>query len=340
MPPECPGRGWRGSTPERSDLDWLCAAAALAERGRPLSRPNPAVGAIVVSNGRVVGRGWTQAGGRPLAEALALQQAGEAARGGTLYVTLEPCAHASQRGPACADLAAAAGLARVVAAVRDPDPRTAGAGFERIVAAGIATALVPCAAAEASLRGYLSQRTGGRPHITLKLALSLDGAIALASGQSRWITGPEARAHAHLERARADAILVGGGTLRADAPRLDVRLAGLEGRSPQRWVLTRGVAPDGWNVLASPGDISAMAAVQYLLIEGGAEAAAAFLKDDLVDRLLIYRAPIVIGSGKPGVATIGLTDLAAVHGRWKSADSRRLGNDTLEVYERTLCSPA
>ena len=317
------------------DQDWLAAAAALAERGRPLSRPNPAVGAIVVRDGRVVGRGWTQPGGRPHAEAVALAMAGAAAQGATLYVTLEPCAHASERGPACADLVAAAGLARVVAAVRDPDPRTAGAGFERIVAAGIATALVRCPAAEASLAGYLSQRSKHRPHVTLKLALSLDGAIALASGESQWITGAEARAHAHLERARADAILAGGGTLRADAPRLDVRLAGLEARSPERWVLTGGSVPQGWNALRSLTDLAAMADIQYLLVEGGAQTAAAFLRADLVDRLMIYRAPILIGGGMPGIADIGLTDLAAAHGRWRHSDSRRLGNDRLEVYDRT-----
>ena len=327
-------------TGERPDSDWLNAAAALAERGRPLSRPNPAVGAIVVRDGRVVGRGWTQPGGRPHAEAIALEMAGDAARGATLYVTLEPCAHASERGPACADLSAAAGLARVVAAVRDPDPRTSGAGFERIVSAGIATALVPCPAAEASLAGYLSQRQKGRPQVTLKLALSLDGAIALASGESQWITGLQARAHAHLERARADAVLVGGGTLRADAPKLDARLAGLEARSPERWVLTRGAAPEGWQAIASPSAISAITGVQYLLVEGGAQTAAAFLRADLVDRLLIYRAPIMIGGGLPGIADLGLTDLSAAHGRWRQSDSRRLGNDRLEVYQRTPCSPA
>lgn len=279
-----------------------------------------------------MGRGWTQPGGRPHAEAVALAMAGEAARGATLYVTLEPCAHASPRGPACADLIAASGLARVVAAVRDPDPRTAGAGFERIVGAGIATALAPCAAATASLCGYLSQRSGNRPHVTLKLALSLDGCIALASGESRWITGPEARAHAHLERARADAILVGGATLRVDQPSLDVRLPGLESRSPARWVLTSGAVPQGWHALPSL-DLRPLADTQYLLIEGGARTAAAFLKAELVDRLLIYRAPVVIGGGLPGIADLSLPGLASAHGRWRRTDTRRLGNDTLEVYE-------
>ena len=326
--------------PAHTDGAWLSAAATLAARGRPLSKPNPAVGAIVVKDGRVVGRGWTQAGGRPHAEAQALAMAGEAVRDATLYVTLEPCAHASQRGPACAGLVAAADLARVVVAVQDPDPRTAGKGLERIALAGIATALVPCPAADVSLAGYLSQQHRGRPHVTLKLALSLDGCIALASGDSQWITGPQARAHGHLERARVDAILVGGGTLRADAPRLDVRLAGLEARSPQRWVLTGSTAPDGWHAIASPTAISTMSEIQYLLVEGGAQTAAAFLEADLVDRLLVYRAPIVIGGGLPGVSNLGLSGLAAAHGCWHRADIRRLGNDVLEVYERTLCSPA
>ena len=128
--------------------------------------------------------------------------------------------------------------------------------------------------------------------MTLKLALSLDGCIAMADGQSQWITGAEARAHGHAMRARADAIVVGGGTLRADSPRLDVRLPGLEARSPERWVLSHGDAPDGWRRLAAPQEISAMAEVQYLLVEGGAGAAAAFLAAGLVDRLLIYRPPI------------------------------------------------
>lgn len=317
------------------DLRWLDSAARLAGRGRPLSRPNPAVGAILIKHGRVIGHGWTQPGGRPHAEAIALRQAGQAARGATLYVTLEPCAHASARGPACAELTAAAGLDRVIIGCADPDPRTAGAGIARLRAAGTPVELVPNAAAQASLAGYLTRTRLGRPHVTLKLALSLDGCIARADGESQWITGSAARAHSHAMRAAADAILVGGGTLRADNPRLDVRLPGLADRSPERWVLTRGPAPAGWHALPAPADIAALAPAQYLFVEGGAGAAAAFLAADLVDRLLLYRAPILIGGGLPALGDIGLTTLATAHDRWQLADRRTLGSDTLEVYERT-----
>lgn len=319
-----------------SDHRWLAAAASLAARGLPLSRPNPAVGAILVKHGNVIARGWTQSGGRPHAEAVALAAAGEAARGATLYVTLEPCAHRSPRGPACADLVATSGVARVVIGCGDPDPRTAGAGIARLHAAGIEAELIPDQACTASLAGYLKRRTADRPHVTLKLATSLDGAIALPSGESQWITGPEARAHAHALRARADAILIGGETLRADSPRLDVRLPGLENRSPERWVLTRGAVPAGWQALATPQQLgSTMPDAQYLFIEGGAGAAAAFLKADLVDRIVLYRAPIVIGAGRPGIGDIGLTNLAEAHGRWTLSDRRKLGNDLMEVYERS-----
>ncbi|MES2303268.1 MAG: bifunctional diaminohydroxyphosphoribosylaminopyrimidine deaminase/5-amino-6-(5-phosphoribosylamino)uracil reductase RibD [Pseudomonadota bacterium] len=316
------------------DLRWLDAAAALAARGRPLSRPNPAVGAVIVRQGVVVGRGWTQAGGRPHAEAQALAMAGDLAHGATLYVTLEPCAHASARGPSCTSLVLASGLARVVIGMEDPDPRTAGSGIAALREAGITAELLPSAPARKSLEGYLMRTQHHRPHVTLKLAMSLDGRIALADGSSQWITGPEARAHCHAERARADAILVGGGTLRADSPRLDVRLPGLEARSPQRMVLTRGAAPDGWTVV---GDIAAPGAfgdAQYLFVEGGAGTAASFLAADMVDRLLIYRAPIVIGDGLPGIGDIGLGSLAEAHGRWRLVDRRVLGSDAADVYER------
>lgn len=325
-----------------ADRRWLDAAARVAARGRPLARPNPAVGALIVSReGRVVARGWTLAGGRPHAEAVALEAAGEAVHGATLYVSLEPCAHQSARGPACADLVAQSGVARVVIGCGDPDPRTAGAGIERLRQAGIAVDLIDSPACAASLEGYLVRARKGRPHVTLKLALSLDGCIALASGESQWITGAEARAHGHLLRAQMDAILVGGGTLRADLPRLDVRLPGLELRSPQRWVLTRGDAPPGWQALPSPQVLgAAMPQAQYLLVEGGAGAAAAFLQADCVDRIAIYRAPIVIGRGRPAVEDFGLAVLSEAHGRWALSRSCQLGKDRLEVYERIPCSPA
>ena len=320
-----------------SDNDWLDAAAALAARGRPLSRPNPAVGALIVKDGRVIGRGWTCEGGRPHAEARAVAQTlalpGNAARGATVYVTLEPCAHESGRGPACADVLRHMGVARVVIGCEDPDPRTSGAGIAKLREAGIAAELLSSPAATRSLEGYLARARLGRPHTTLKLATSLDGCIAMADGTSQWITGPEARAHGHGMRARCDAILVGGETLRTDAPRLDVRLPGLAVRSPARWVLTRGPVPEGWQAIADPAEAS-FGDAQYLLIEGGAGAAAAFLAADRVDRLLLYRAPILIGAGRRGLGDIGLGLLGDAHGRWCLTDQRRLGSDTLDVYDR------
>ncbi len=290
---------------------------------------------MIVNAGRVVGRGWTQPGGRPHAEAMALAEAGEAARGATAYVTLEPCAHRSPRGPACADLLTQAGVARVVAALRDPDPRTDGAGFARLSAAGITIVSDICAdEARRSMAGFLTRRALGRPHVTLKLATSLDGCIALAGGESRWITGPESRAHAHLERARHEAILVGRGTWEADAPRLDVRLPGLESRAPRRVILSTSMGDaQGCPVIAHPAEIAALPG-DHLLIEGGAGAAAAFLAADLVDRLLIYRAPILIGGGRAALGDIGLASLADAHGRWRLTDARALGSDRLEAYER------
>ena len=319
------------------DARWMAAALALAERGRGRTAPNPNVGCIVVAGTRVAGRGWTQPGGRPHAEAVALGEAGAAARGATAYVTLEPCAHRGGRGPACSDLLIEAGIARVVIATGDPDPRTDGAGLARLRSAGIATEVgVLADAARSSMAGFLTRRTLGRPSVTLKLATSLDGCIALASGESRWITGAAARAHAHLERSRHEAILVGAGTVAADRPALDVRLAGLEERAPRRVLLTRHPerAPSGWTAIASPAAIADLPGVDRLLVEGGARTAAAFVAADLVDRLLLYRAPVLVGGGIAALGDVGLASLGDAHGRWHLADARMLGVDRLEVYER------
>jgi diaminohydroxyphosphoribosylaminopyrimidine deaminase / 5-amino-6-(5-phosphoribosylamino)uracil reductase len=311
------------------------AAIALGERGRGRTAPNPNVGCVIVSDETVVGRGWTQPGGRPHAEAVALEEAGGAARAASVYVTLEPCAHRSERGPACADLLIAAAPARVVIALGDPDPRTDGDGIARLEAAGIAVEVgIAAEAAARSMAGFLTRVRLGRPFVTLKLAMSIDGMIATAAGESKWITGEDARAHAHLERARSDMILVGRGTYEADSPQLDVRLPGLEDRSPRRALLTTGAPVEGWTRLSSPQAIRTLTDVNDLLVEGGAETASSFLAGDLVDRLLIYRAPILIGEGKPGLGPVGLAALADAHGRWRLADTRQLGSDTLQVYER------
>lgn len=314
------------------DQGWLAVAARLAARGVPLSRPNPAVGALIVKDGRVIARGWTQPGGRPHAEAVALGDAGEAARGATLYVSLEPCAHHSERGPACADLIAASGVARVVIGCGDPDPRTAGQGIARIAAAGIAVDLIARAECAASLVGYLTRQRLGRPHVTLKLALSQDARLAPPPGEGQWLTGPIARAHTHAWRARMDAIVVGRGTLDADNPQLNVRLPGIEDRSPARWLLTHGEAPAGWQALHDPHAICSMAGVQYLMVEGGAGAARAFLEAGLADRLLLYRAPRVVGGKGPALPDLTREALAESI-EWQLADTRKLGNDMLDVYE-------
>jgi diaminohydroxyphosphoribosylaminopyrimidine deaminase/5-amino-6-(5-phosphoribosylamino)uracil reductase len=314
----------------------MAAALAFAERGRGRTAPNPSVGCLIVRDGRVIGRGWTQPGGRPHAEAMALADAGDVS-GADVYTTLEPCAHLSERGPACAALLAAAGPARVIVAMTDPDARTNGDGIARLEKAGIAvTQGVGAMEAARSMAGFLTRRRLGRPHVTLKLGLSLDGRIALASGESRWITGAEARAHAHLERSRHEAILVGRGTFEADTPQLDVRLNGLEERSPRRIILSSTDLPAalGWERIEAPAAIAGLTNVDHLLVEGGAGAAAAFLRADLVDRLLLYRAPILIGAGRPAIDDIGLDSLADAHDRWRLHDARMLGSDRVEVYER------
>jgi len=318
-----------------TDEQWMGAAIALGDRARGTTAPNPNVGCVLVRGDVAVGEGATASGGRPHAEAVALDAAGEAARGATAYVTLEPCAHESRRGPACAPLLVEAGIARLVAALGDPDPRTNGRGFALLLEAGIEVSVGEGDTdAARSLAGFLTRQRLGRPHVTLKLALSIDGKIATGSGESRWITGEEAREDAHRERAKADMILVGRGTLEADQPGLDVRIPGLEGRSPRKAVLTTGKAPEGWASVPSPEAIAGLDDVNDLLVEGGAGAATAFLAADLVDRLIVYRAPILIGEGRAAVGDIGLGSLADAHGRWTHVQARMLGIDRRDVYER------
>jgi diaminohydroxyphosphoribosylaminopyrimidine deaminase / 5-amino-6-(5-phosphoribosylamino)uracil reductase len=310
----------------------MAAAIALSQRGRGRTYPNPSVGCLIVRDGQIVGRGWTQPGGRPHAEAMAIGEAGEVARGAAAYVTLEPCAQPG-RGPACASALIEAGIARVVVAADDPFPAVNGKGYALLREAGIDVETGVCTEeARRVMADFLARQTKGRPHVTLKLATSLDGCIAMADGSSRWITGAAARAHTHLERARHDAILVGAGTVRADNPALDVRLRGLEARSPQRIMLGSGEPPAGWSAIRSPNDILALDA-NSLLVEGGAQTASAFLRAGLVDRLLLYRAPILIGRGKASLGDIGLSSLADAHSQWQLADARALGNDHMEVYE-------
>lgn len=311
-------------------------AIALGDAARGQSAPNPNVGCVVVSaSGKAIARAATAPGGRPHAETLALAEAGKRAKGATVYVTLEPCAHQSVRGPACTDLLIAAKPSRVVVALKDPDKRTSGKGIRKLRAAGMEVTLgVGREAAKASLAGWLTRLELGRPRITLKLALSIDGKIALPSGESQWITGEDARRHVHLERAHSDMILVGRGTFLADRPRLDVRLPGLEERSPRRALLTSGEQVEGWETLESPQDVVRLHDVNDLLVEGGSATATAFLSADLVDRILIYRAPIIVGEGKSSFGYVGLDAIADAHGRWRLVDEQRLGVDRLEVYER------
>ena len=311
-------------------------ALRLGEGSRGQSAPNPNVGCVIVSaSDRIVGRGATAKGGRPHAEAVALAQAGKRAKDATVFVTLEPCAHDSPRGPDCTSLLIAAKPAQVVIALKDPDPRTTGKGIRRLRAAGIDVKLgVGREDSKRSLSGWLSRLELGRPRITLKLALSIDGKIALPSGESKWITGEDARRHVHRERAHSDMILVGRGTYMADQPRLDVRLPGLEERSPRRALLTRGEPVDDWETLRNPRDVYRLHDVNDLLVEGGSSTATAFLAEDLVDRILIYRAPIIVGQGRSSFGYVGLDAIADAHDRWRLVDEQRLGVDRLEVYER------
>jgi diaminohydroxyphosphoribosylaminopyrimidine deaminase/5-amino-6-(5-phosphoribosylamino)uracil reductase len=285
-----------------TDAAHLERALELAERGRGGTAPNPVVGAVLVRDGEVVGEGWHERAGEPHAEARALAAAGERARGATLYVTLEPCAHHG-RTPPCADAVAAAGVARVVAAVGDPSPRTDGEGFARLRAAGVEVEL---AGGELEWRarvqneGFRVWVREGRPFVLYKAAVTLDGRVTVPG--SRWVSGEESRRRVHELRARMDAVAVGTGTVRADAPRLSARGVAAA-RQPRRLAFGRGPLPEssGLELLSGPleEELARLAeeGVQSLLLEGGPTLATAFVRAGLVDRLALFVAPLVGGGG-------------------------------------------
>jgi diaminohydroxyphosphoribosylaminopyrimidine deaminase / 5-amino-6-(5-phosphoribosylamino)uracil reductase len=283
-------------------MNFLERALELAERGRGTTAPNPVVGAVVVRDDEVVGEGWHERAGGPHAEIAALKEAGEAARGATLYVTLEPCAHHGRTGP-CAEAVIAAGVTRVVAAVGDPDPRTAGRGFERLRSAGVEVELTGGELewrARVQNEGFRVSVTEGRPFVTYKAAVTLDGRVNVPG--SRWVTGEESRRRVHELRAASDAVAVGMGTVRADSPRLDARDVGAE-RQPRRLAFGSGSLPEGSELELRSGplenELRALAAedVQTLLLEGGPTLATAFLRAGLVDKLLLFVAPALSGNG-------------------------------------------
>jgi diaminohydroxyphosphoribosylaminopyrimidine deaminase / 5-amino-6-(5-phosphoribosylamino)uracil reductase len=364
---------------QAEDSGHMRAALALARRGVGNTSPNPAVGCVVVRAGRVVGRAVTAPGGRPHAETIALDMAGEAARGATVYVTLEPCCHWG-RTPPCTDALIAAGVARVVIAVRDPDPRVDGAGIARLRAAGIAVeeGLLAGEVTE-TVAGFLSRVERGRPLVTLKLASTLDGRIATRTGESRWITGEPARRAAHALRGRNDAVMVGVGTVLTDDPELTCRIPGFRpnplvrvvadshlrtpltarlvatcAETPTSIVIREGADPERRRAFAALGiemlevagsetgvDLGqALAAlaetgINRVLVEGGAQLAAALLRADLVDRLVWFHAPSVMGAdGWPASRAIGIEGLASMP-RFVRVTAEPVGGDMLSEFRRT-----
>jgi diaminohydroxyphosphoribosylaminopyrimidine deaminase/5-amino-6-(5-phosphoribosylamino)uracil reductase len=348
-----------------ADHEFMARALRLAARGLTTTTPNPRVGCVLVRDGAVIGEGWHERAGEPHAEVHALRQAGEAARGATAYVTLEPCSHFG-RTPPCADALIAAGVQRVVAAMQDPNPRVAGEGLAKLAAAGIDTAwgLMDAEARELNV-GFVARMTRGRPWLRLKVAASLDGRTALLNGQSQWITGPAARRDGHAWRARSCAILTGIGTVRDDDPSLTVRDVPCT-RQPLRVVVdSRLETPPtakvlaggalvfcavedarraaalharGAEIVALPGadgrvDLAALLAelgrrgINEVLSEGGLRLNGALLAAGLADELLIYQAPILLGDQAQGMFGLPeLTDLAGAR-KLDVVERRVVGTD-------------
>lgn len=326
-----------------TDSQAMALAVEQAATARTRTSPNPWVGAVVLDrSGAVVGRGATLPPGGPHAEVEAFRDAGPAAGGGTLVVTLEPCSHHG-RTPPCVDAVIAAGVARVVVGVLDPDERVAGRGIAALREAGITVDVGQSAEqVTAQLEPYLHHRRTGRPFVVAKLATTLDGAIAAADGSSQWITGECARVDAHRLRAESDAIVVGAGTVRADDPSLTVRH--VEGRDPLRVVL--GVAPEGARVhpcLEWSGDLGELLdelggrGILQVMVEGGGRAIRSFHDLDLVDRYVVYVAPALMG-GTDVVPMLGGPSAASLTEAWRGdfADVRRVGDDLrLDLVPRT-----
>jgi len=358
-----------------ADHEFMARALRLARRGLFTTTPNPRVGCVIVKGGAVVGEGWHARAGESHAEIHALNAAGENARGATAYITLEPCSHHG-RTPPCADALIGAGVARVVAAMRDPNPQVGGNGLEKLRAAGIdfESGLMEAEARELNI-GFVSRMERGRPWVRLKLAASLDGKTALNNGKSQWITGPEARRDGHAWRARACAILTGAGTVRDDDPRLTVRDVETE-RQPLRVMVDSHLETpptarilEGGNALVAAAsenaaNIAALRAagaevivlpnpqgkvdlprllqalagrgVNELHVEAGHKLNGSLLREGLVDELLLYFAPTLLGSGREMFPLPELTDLAGRRDL-KIVDLRCVGTD-IRILARPLAA--
>lgn len=330
--------------PALPDRMHMAHALRLSRRGLGQVWPNPAVGCVIVKDGRVIGRGWTQTGGRPHAEAMALQQAGAAAKGATAYVTLEPCSHVG-RAPPCAEALVSAGVARVVSAMTDPDPRVSGRGHQLLRDAGIEV-IEDCLGPKAAdiNAGFVKRVTIGKPVVTLKLANSFDGRIATASGESQWITAPEARRHVHFLRMTHDAVMVGGGTARADQPALNVRGFGVV-RQPLRVIVSRNAQEGAFDLAGVKRNATGICledlltqladyGITRVFCEGGGQLAASLLREDLVDQLVGYTAGLAIGGdGIPSLAGMGLTRLADAP-RFRLDEMRKIGPDIMHSWSR------
>ena len=306
-------------------------ALELAERGRGKTGDNPLVGAVVVQDRDVVGEGWYEYEGVRHAEVIALEQAGDAARGATLYVTLEPCSHHG-RTPPCADAVIEAGIARVVVGARDPNPVVDGRGLERLRAAGVEVELLDDLAARRQNEAWRVWKSLGRPFVTYKVAVTLDERVAVPG--RRWVSGEESRRRVHQLRAASDAVAVGMGTVRADSPRLDARDVEVT-KQPRRLAFGHGPLPEGSELELRTGpleeELRALAAegVQSLLLEGGPTLATAFLVAGLVDKLLLFVAPILIGEGPRAIGDLA-APLDLLHVRTEPS-----GDDVLlEAYLR------